>query len=79
MISNESRLVNILVIPTASIKPGTAYPKDNISFINCDIPKDRTIKLIINVIRHINIVAIIEMYKVFDAAIITLDEKIFSI
>ena len=78
-ISNESRLVNILVIPTASIRPGTAYPRDNISFINCDMPKDRTIKLVINVIRHINTVAIIETYKVFDAATIAFDEKIFSI
>ena len=43
------------------------------------MPKDRTIKLVINVIRHINIVAIIETYKVFDAATIAFDEKIFSI
>tara|TARA_Y100000287_G_scaffold77943_1_gene61755 strand:+ start:1311 stop:1529 length:219 start_codon:yes stop_codon:yes gene_type:complete len=43
------------------------------------MPKDRTIKLVINVIRHINTVAIIETYKVFDAATIVFDEKIFPI
>tara|TARA_Y100000768_G_scaffold346728_1_gene294492 strand:- start:93 stop:311 length:219 start_codon:yes stop_codon:yes gene_type:complete len=43
------------------------------------MPKDLTIKLVINVIRHINIVAIIETYKVFDALIIVFDENIFSI
>ena len=36
-------LVNIFVIPTANIKPGTAYPIDSKSLNDWDKPKDLTI------------------------------------
>ena len=72
-------LVNICVIPTAKIKPGTAYPKESKSLNTWGIFNDLTLKLINKANKHVKNAARDATKRVLEAAVKTLLEKILSI